>query len=69
MPATVTQKWTKGARVKRTWGGGWARASRRESQGRVPGCAVNGRERCSLEKSVPSPEEPRPTPQDPAGKQ
>lgn len=21
-----------------------------ESQGRVPGCAVNGRERCSLEK-------------------
>uniref|UniRef100_A0A8C6BZW2 Family with sequence similarity 72 member A n=2 Tax=Odontoceti TaxID=9722 RepID=A0A8C6BZW2_MONMO len=69
MPTTVARRWTKAASVQRTWGGGWVQTARRHvSQGRVPGSTVKGG--CSPKKSVPqSPEEPPPTPQDPAGKQ
>uniref|UniRef100_A0A667INV7 Family with sequence similarity 72 member A n=1 Tax=Lynx canadensis TaxID=61383 RepID=A0A667INV7_LYNCA len=52
MPTTVAQRWTKPARVLRTWGGGWVPAAQRESQGRARDCAVKGSERCSLENAV-----------------
>uniref|UniRef100_A0A8C9M893 Uncharacterized protein n=1 Tax=Panthera tigris altaica TaxID=74533 RepID=A0A8C9M893_PANTA len=54
MPTTVAQRWTKPARVQRTWGGGgWVPAAQRQSPRAEP---------------ETSPEEPPPTPQDPAGK-
>uniref|UniRef100_A0A8D2DZZ0 Uncharacterized protein n=1 Tax=Sciurus vulgaris TaxID=55149 RepID=A0A8D2DZZ0_SCIVU len=69
-PMTAAPRWTQAAGVIRKWGGGCMQAALRVSQDRVSGSAVMGGETCSPEKSAPqSPEEPQPTPQDPAGKQ
>ncbi|XP_015991071.2 protein FAM72A isoform X2 [Rousettus aegyptiacus] len=53
MPTTAASRWTKAARVQRTWGGGWVRAAReRVGQGRSPRSIVKSGEKRSPENTV-----------------